>query len=117
MVDMNRHARCRFRHVTVDYNKLLQKFVYSPVMRHKLRGDAVLDIVKYLEGTSGRIENPFAVNLRDGKFRILDGYHCFEALKIFLSKDAERKVKIPLAVFKGLDDHEELVVYKRWEVS
>ena len=57
------------------------------------------------------------VNRLNGKYRIIDGNHRYEALKTFLAENPDLKIELKLAVYKKLDAKQEREVYTRWALG
>jgi len=54
---------------------------------------------------------PMTVNLKRGKYRVIDGNHRLESLRGYLDKHPEHKVELELDVYTDLTEEQEKVVY------
>lgn len=84
--------------------------------RRDLRAGKVRQLVKLLK-EGGHFESTFVVNLRDGKYRLIDGNHRFESISKFLAEYPSRRVKVALNVYEDLSEEEELEKYTAWNLG
>lgn len=87
-------------HVRVNGTNLDQ-FVITDY-RRKIREAATFLLAQALE-KDRTFQNPLHVNKVDGKYRVIDGNHRLEAVKIYLRRWPDGEVDIPLAVHEGMD--------------
>lgn len=56
-------------------------------------------------------------NKQNGKYRLLDGNHRFEGIKLYLDKYPENKVEIQLNYYEDLNEKQEKEMYTRWNLG
>tara|TARA_Y100000310_G_C20696925_1_gene826366 strand:- start:4941 stop:5891 length:951 start_codon:yes stop_codon:yes gene_type:complete len=56
-------------------------------------------------------DSSFVVNKDNGKFRLIDGNHRYEAIVKYLAANPENRVEVTLHVYKELDEDEEKILY------
>jgi len=59
-------------------------------------------------------DSSFVVNLVNGKFRLIDGNHRYEAIVKYLAANPDNRVEVTLHVYKELDEDEEKLLYTRY---
>jgi len=63
-------------------------------------------------------DTPFMVNQKDGKYRLLDGNHRFEAIRSFLKNgEKDKYVVIGVCVYKDLNPEQEREIYTKWNLG
>ena len=80
--------------------------------RRNIRHTQVESILASLKAGK-HFDSPMVVNKVNGKYRIIDGNHRYEALRMYLST-SKTKVTVRLAVYSHLTEKQEAEMYIRW---
>ena len=62
----------------------------------------------------GHFDVPIVLNKKEGKYRIVDGNHRYEAIKKRIAKDAAFKIIVCACVYHNLTRDEERKLYSKW---
>ena len=98
--------------ISVDKNNVNKLFVILGNRRDIRRGH-----VKKIQKTlmmGDHFRAPIVCNLRDNKYRLIDGNHRLAAIQEFLLHFSDRKVEVKIHYFENLTDEEEKIEYTRW---
>ena len=100
--------------ITIDQEKI-KEFEF-PENRRKIQNNQVESLTSALfKGM--HFDTPIVINNRDGKMRLLDGNHRIEAISRVLKKDEKYEIEVWMARYDELDDDEENMIFKRWNVG
>lgn len=66
---------------------------------------------------SEHFESPLVLEIINGKFRVIDGWHRIMAIKSWLKKNPDNKISIYAAVYQPMTSNERRKVYRRWNVG
>lgn len=99
---------------TVGYTDLSDFELFAD--RRHIRATQVESILVALR--SGKhFDAVMVVNKLNGKYRIIDGNHRFEAMKTYLSENPDVNIELKLAVYIKLTPEEERVIYTKWALG
>ena len=62
----------------------------------------------------GSFDAPIVVNRLNGTYRLIDGNHRTEAIKLWIKENPENQTRVLLIKYEGLSDKEERDVFRRW---
>ena len=91
----------------------IEKFEFMEE-RRILRSSHIKAIHSLL-ATGKHFETPLILNQINGKYRVIDGNHRFEAIKEYLKEDNE--IKIKAIIYKNLDIKEEREIFTLWSLG
>jgi hypothetical protein len=78
-----------------------------------IRNGKVDSLTELLEG-GGHFHTGFVVNVRDDKWRLLDGTHRYLAVSAYLTRHPAEKIVVEVHFYKGLSDTEEMEIFTIW---
>ena len=68
--------------------------------------------------TDGKhFDSSFVVNEKNGKFRLIDGNHRYEAIVKYLNANPENRVEVLLHIYENLDDEAEKYLYTMYNLG
>lgn len=101
--------------VTIDYDDLLRKFeLYDD--RRPIRSTQVESLLRTLRN-GGHFDAPLVVHKDNGNYKIIDGNHRYEALKIFLGENRDDKIELRLLTYKNLTPSDERALYIKYAIG
>lgn len=100
---------------TID-NSNISKFFINERDRRRVREGKVKEIVSSLQDGK-HFSAPFVINEINGKWRLIDGNHRLEAIKIHLKSNKEFSIVIWMAVYRDLSPENEREVYHEWNIG
>ncbi|MBU1082662.1 MAG: hypothetical protein KKB59_19410, partial [Spirochaetes bacterium] len=60
---------------------------------------------------------PFVINLKNGKMRLIDGNHRFEAVKKYIGANPDNRVEVTLNMYSNLNEEIEKELYTQWNLG
>ena len=94
----------------------LDKFVVDDSNRRKIRDFRVQKLFSILDADE-HFETGFMVNEVNNKYRLIDGNHRYEAIKLFLKKHPERSIEVNLSIYYDLTREQESLMFNKWNLG
>jgi hypothetical protein len=102
------------QHCRFTYNDM-NKFEMMEDRRH-IRSSQVNSILATLRA-GNHFSVPMVVNKFDGKLRIIDGNHRYEALRTYLTENRDKTIEVLLVVYAALDEDGERKAFIKWNIG
>lgn len=100
---------------TIDKNNL-DNFEVNEDTRRKIRPGRVKKFFDLLEHGE-HFDVGLMTNKVNGKYRLIDGNHRFEGIKLYIDKYPDQKVQVQVNYYEGLSDKEEKEMYTKWNIG
>lgn len=96
--------------------KTVKNFVSDLKMRRMIRPNKVKTLLTELRNAR-HFSSPIVTNKINGKYRLIDGNHRFEAINQIIKENPSFKIEIWNAIHRGLSLDEERQVFKIWNIG
>ena len=99
-----------------ELNKItLSKFIFLK-NRRRISKSQKASIKKAIVNNI-HFDSPIVVNEVGRDYRVIDGNHRIEVFKELLKRDERFKLDILLIIYQNLDEDQEILIYRRWNVG
>jgi len=98
--------------MTID-KETIKSFYLVEEQRREIRKSNVLKHINLIKNRH-HFKTPFVLNKTNGKYKIIDGNHRYEAIKRVLEIDNTFSIKILCAVYNNLDRKSERIAFSDW---
>jgi len=103
------------RKILID-KESLKDFLVDENNRRKIRKGKVASLLTSLRARN-HFNAPFVVSEKNGKYKILDANHRYEALRLLITQDENFSIGVWCAVYRDLTEEQERQIYNIWNIG